>query len=98
MKKKNIVSYTMDEILKMKDDTDWARIDKMRDADIDTSDIPELTEEFWKNAKRFMPPKKKKMISLRMDEELIKWFKRQGVPYQSLMQSVLKAYAETHKG
>lgn len=35
--------------------TDWARIDAMTDEEIDTSDIPPLTEEFFKNATWRMP-------------------------------------------
>jgi hypothetical protein len=35
--------------------TDWARIDAMSDADIDTSDIPPLSEEFFAKAKLRMP-------------------------------------------
>ncbi|NER52295.1 MAG: hypothetical protein F6J92_37780 [Symploca sp. SIO1A3] len=35
--------------------TDWARIDAMRDEDIDTSDIPPLSEEFFTKAQLRMP-------------------------------------------
>jgi hypothetical protein len=35
--------------------TDWARIDAMTDEDIDTSDIPPLTDEFFSKAKLRMP-------------------------------------------
>ena len=35
--------------------TDWERIDAMRDEDIDTSDIPPLSEEFWAKAKLRSP-------------------------------------------
>jgi hypothetical protein len=41
--------------------SDLARIDAMTDADIDYSDIPELDDEFFKNAAPVnLPPKKKK--------------------------------------
>jgi len=46
----------------------------MRDEDIDTSDIPELDERFWNNAKIVLP-KHKKAISLRVDEDMLSWFK-----------------------
>jgi len=97
MKKERIVRYSMNEIMKMKGRTDWKRVDAIPDEDIDTSDIPELTDEFWKNARLLYPSKKKKMVSLRMDEDIIKWFKKQGVPYQSLMQAILKAYVESQR-
>jgi len=35
--------------------TDWARIDAMRDEDIDTSDIPPLSKEFFTKAQLQMP-------------------------------------------
>lgn len=38
--------------------TDWDRVDKLSDADIDCSDIPELGEEFFRNAKVLRPPGK----------------------------------------
>ena len=41
--------------LKKKSETDWARIDKMTDDEIDTSDIPPLDDEFFKSAKWILP-------------------------------------------
>ncbi len=37
--------------------TDWARVDAMTDEEIDTSDIPPLTDEFFRNATFRMPKK-----------------------------------------
>ncbi len=65
------------------------------DSEIDTSDIPELDEEFWKNAKLVMP-ETKKPVSLRVDREVLDWFKKGGSGYQSRMNAVLKAYMEAH--
>ncbi len=63
------------------------------DSDIDTSDIPELDKNFWNNAK-MIAPKTKQAISLRLDSDVLDWFKNQGKGYQSLMNSVLKSYVE----
>lgn len=38
--------------------TDWDRLDAMGGNDIDTSDISELDDAFFKNAEVVMPPKK----------------------------------------
>ncbi|MFQ5637599.1 MAG: hypothetical protein ACE5IR_06340 [bacterium] len=38
--------------------TDWKRVNQLSDDDIDFSDIPETTEDFWKDAERFLPPQK----------------------------------------
>jgi uncharacterized protein (DUF4415 family) len=78
-----------------KSETDWARIDAMTDEEIDTSDIPELDENFFKNAVLWMP-KPKKSISLRIDQDVLEWFKSQGKGYQTRINAVLKAYKEAH--
>lgn len=68
----------------------------MNDEEIDLSDIPELTDEFWKNAKVSMPVKKK-IISLRVDEDVVEFFKSQGKGYQSRMNAVLKSYMNAQR-
>lgn len=95
MKKDNIVHYKADKLRKTAK-TDWKRLDAMSDNDIDTSEIPELDEEWFKNAKVVFT-EKKKAISLRVDAEVLEWFKsnskRRG--YQTLMNAVLKAYVHS---
>jgi len=41
---------------KKKSKPDWDRLREMKDGEIDTSDIPELSKEFFKKAKLRMPP------------------------------------------
>lgn len=76
--------------------TDWERIDAMKDEGIDTSDIPELDETFWKNAKVRMP-KNKTSITIRLDAEVLEWFKAQGAGYQTRINAVLRSYMEAQK-
>ncbi len=76
-------------------EAEWAKFHNMSDKDIDISDIPELDEDFWKNAKVVVPPHKK-AISLRVDEDMLEWFREQGRGYQSLMNAVLRSYYESH--
>ncbi len=73
-----------------------ARLKAIKDEDIDYSDIPELDETFWKNAKLVMP-QSKKQITIRFDQEILDWFKAQGKGYQSKMNAVLRAYVEAHR-
>lgn len=69
----------------------------MKDKDIDYSDIPELTEEFWKNAV-LVKPVKKKSITLRVDEDTISFYKKSiGKGYQTFMNNVLSTYANSHR-
>lgn len=60
---------------------------------IDTSDITELDESFWKKAKIVIPTTKK-TISLEIDSDVLDWFTSQGKDYQSLINSVLRSYIE----
>jgi uncharacterized protein (DUF4415 family) len=63
----------------------------MPDSEIDTSDIPELTEEQWKNAVRgrFYRPVKQQ-ITARLDSDVLHWLKSQGKGYQSRMNEILR--------
>lgn len=61
------------------------------DSKINLSDIPELTEEFWKNAVRnpFYRPVKKQ-ITLRLDADLIAWLRKDGKGYQTKANALLR--------
>ena len=67
-------------------------LDKIKDEDIDTSDIPELTEKFWKNAVRGNPFYRpvKKAVSLRLDADVIAWLKKDGAGYQTRANNILR--------
>ncbi len=60
---------------------------------IDFSDIPETTSEFWANAEVRMP-KEKTAISIRLDADIIEFFKKQGKGYQSKINVALRSYIE----
>jgi uncharacterized protein (DUF4415 family) len=59
--------------------------------EIDTSDIPEMTEEQWKNARRghFYRPRKRQ-ITARVDADVLDWLKAQGKGYQSRINAILR--------
>jgi hypothetical protein len=61
MKKKNT---------SIQSETDWQRVMSMTDEKIDTSDIPELTDDFFKNA-RVRQPGNKKPLTLRLDPDVV---------------------------
>ena len=75
--------------------TDWKRLKKMKDKDIDTSDIPELDDEFFDNAKLVVPPKRP--VTLRLDADVLNWFKAQGQGYQTRINQLLRRYMERHQ-
>ena len=73
--------------------SDLDRIDKLRDEDIDYSDIPELSDEVF--AKPLAPwPPKKETVTIRVDSDVLGWFKRQGTGYQTRMNQVLRRYMD----
>jgi uncharacterized protein (DUF4415 family) len=80
--------------------TDWERVDRTRDEDIDLSDLPEIPPEAFAKAlvrKGLKPIGRKSQITLRIDADVLEWFRAKGVGYQSQMNAVLKAYKEAHR-
>jgi uncharacterized protein (DUF4415 family) len=71
-------------------------IENIPDEAIDTSDIPELDDNFWENAK-MVKPITKKSISIRLDSDVLEWFKSQGKGYQTSINNVLRTYVEHQK-
>ncbi|HTQ98486.1 MAG TPA: BrnA antitoxin family protein [Candidatus Acidoferrum sp.] len=72
----------------------------MRDEDIDTSDIPLVTpEQFARGIARIglkpVPPKQ--LITLRVDGDVLDWFKRTGPGYQTRINQLLRAYVDAHE-
>ena len=77
--------------------TDWARIDAMSDDEIDTSDIPPLTDEFFSNAKLRMPSSSLATVAIRVDPETLSWFQSKGEEAEQHMAAALRIYAEAQK-
>ena len=71
------------------------RFDAIQDKDIDYSEIPDTTE-FWRKIELVMP-EPKAQITLRVDRDVLEFFKRQGKRYQTRMHAVLKAFMQAHK-
>jgi uncharacterized protein (DUF4415 family) len=80
----------------MKSGSDLERLDAMTDADIDFSDIPEVTPEMFAKGviRRGTKPVTKRQLTLRLDSDVIEWFRGQGVGYQIKMNALLRAYME----
>ncbi len=76
--------------------TNLDRFDAMTDDMIDTSDIPELTEEFFASAKWRMP-REKVTLTVEVEPEVAQWFKAQGDNYQRFLEAALRIYAQAHR-
>jgi uncharacterized protein (DUF4415 family) len=61
------------------------------DSEIDTSDIPELSDKLWKTAVRnpFYRPVKRQ-VTVRLDSDILAWLRRQGRGYQTKMNALLR--------
>ena len=77
-------------------ETDWERIDAMTDDEIDTSEIPPLTDEFFKRA-RVRLPKSGVIMTVQVDQDVLDWYKAQGDDYEQRVNAALRIYAEAHK-
>lgn len=80
--------------------TDFDRLDKMKDEDIDFSDAPEITPEMFAKAvvRRGLKPRAKKQVTLRIDSDVLEWYKKQGRGYQTKINLLLRAYMNEHRG
>ena len=83
-----------------KSQTDLARVGRTIDASmVRDGDAPEWTPAMFARAvarKGLKPVPKKKLLSLRIDSDVIEWFRSQGSGYQSRMNALLRAYMEAH--
>jgi len=68
-----------------------ARVAARPDSEIDLSEIPPLTESFWKNAVRnpFYRPVKQQ-LTVRLDADVVAWLRDQGRGYQTRLNRVLR--------
>ncbi len=95
MKKEIIVTRKWGDRRKGK--TDWSRFDALTDDDIakavanDPDAVPIDID--WSDAVLVIPAKKK-AISIRVDEDVLKFFKKEGEGYQRRINAVLRSYMQ----
>ena len=76
--------------------TDWTKVDTLTDEQIDTSDIPALSEAFFAKAQWQMPAQPL-LVTVPIDPETFAWFQEQGEEAVEEMAVALRIYAEAHK-
>ena len=80
--------------------TDIEALRKMTDEDIDYSDIPPTTPEFWANVvirKGLKPVIRKKQITLRLDSDILEYLKASGNGYQTKINQLLRSFVDADK-
>jgi uncharacterized protein (DUF4415 family) len=104
MSEGRIVRYTAEELLRklaageLTDETDWARVDAKTDEDIerDIASDPDWQHDFdpdWENAVLVVPPSKTP-ISIRLDADVLAFFREGGAGYQKRINAVLRSYMD----
>lgn len=81
----------------MKSKTDWARLESRHrapepDADHPEADVRHIVRGIVRRGLKPLPPKAS--ISLRVDRDVLEWFKAQGAGYQTRINSVLRAFRD----
>jgi uncharacterized protein (DUF4415 family) len=75
----------------------WKELQEMRDEEIDFSDIPEQTGSSWRRVSELVPAENKQQITLRLDADLIQFFRATGRRYQSRINAALREYVTAQK-
>jgi|HubBroStandDraft_6_1064221.scaffolds.fasta_scaffold215200_2 uncharacterized protein (DUF4415 family) len=92
----NIIEHPDGRLERRKSETDWARLDALTDEEIEASiaNDPDWSDDWnWSKAVLVIPPKKK-AISIRVDEDVLDYFRKEGAGYQRRMNAVLRSYMQ----
>ncbi|MEW6360476.1 MAG: BrnA antitoxin family protein [Planctomycetota bacterium] len=76
---------------KKKSATDWDYLTSESDKGIDFSDIPKLESGFWRKA-ALRIPHKMESVTLRLDHDVLAWFRGSGRGYQTRINAVLRSH------
>ncbi len=76
--------------------TDWELVRSIPEEAIDTSDIPELDASFFENAQVRLP-KRKMPITIRLDVDVLEWYRSLGKGYQTRINAILRMYMEAQR-
>ena len=75
--------------------SNWDAVDKLADVDLIDESLPELDETFWQEA--VFVPGPKRQITLRIDQDVVEYFRSQGPGYQRRMNAVLRRYVQAQR-
>jgi uncharacterized protein (DUF4415 family) len=80
--------------------SDFERLARMKPEEIDLSETPEVSaEEFARGVVRYglKPPLRKTQVTLRIDSDVLEWFRARGKGYQTELNALLRAYVEAQR-
>ncbi|WP_251980644.1 BrnA antitoxin family protein [Salinibacter ruber] len=98
----DVTSITLDEAKDMESQTDWDALEEKTDEEIREAvesdpDAHFLDEEWFENAELVNPSAEKERISIRLDEDILEFFRAGGKGYQSRINKVLREYMAVQK-
>jgi uncharacterized protein (DUF4415 family) len=102
-KRGNIVSYTAEELAAMRrrgeDRTDWAKVDATTPEEVErqAAEDGDILPEGWEKTMIMGLPPGKEAVNLRIDSDVLEWFRRTGKGYQTRINNVLRAFVESRK-
>jgi uncharacterized protein (DUF4415 family) len=102
---KTIVVYNKKELASQPDRNDWERVDAMSDEELTTNALSDPNtipaEAHWEpklalTISELLEKRRKRQVTLRLDQDIVDWFKMQDKGYQTLMNEALKTFASTN--
>ncbi|MBU0763586.1 MAG: BrnA antitoxin family protein [Bacteroidetes bacterium] len=88
----DLTKFTM----KKQGKTNWDKLNKMSDSQINYSEIPETNMDFWSDAEIIYPQKKTK-LTITLDEDLVLWLKQFGDKYNNTINNILRVHFSTFR-
>jgi uncharacterized protein (DUF4415 family) len=91
-----IIEHSNGRLERRKSETDWDKLRNLTDEEINASIAgdPDWSDDWnWSEGVVVIPPKKK-AISIRVDEDVLDYFKQHGAGYQRRMNAVLRSYMD----
>jgi uncharacterized protein (DUF4415 family) len=86
-----IVKFTSETLPKVSE-KEWARLDGIKDEEIDSSEIPEIVDfsgfRPWEERRMYKPVKV--TVTCKLDADIVAWLKREGKGYQTRMNAILR--------
>jgi uncharacterized protein (DUF4415 family) len=99
-KHETIIRVTAEEARRLPDRTDYAALDAMTDEDIAKAVAEDLDaaplDIDWTKARLVLPPGKEN-VTLRVDRDVLAWFRATGKGFHTRMNAVLRAYMEANR-
>jgi uncharacterized protein (DUF4415 family) len=98
----DVTRVTLDEAKEMESQTDWEALEEKTDEEIreavESDPDTYFLDEDWFEAATFVNPSaEKERISIRLDEDILEFFRSQGRGYQSRINKVLREYMTVRK-